>query len=476
MTKPRLLIPMSIQFSVRYILRTGLMKRIREVAEPVVLLGWNDVELARELEESGIEVHPLQEVKFSTDYERIRSWINIWYKRRLNTPSEAIWERRADVTRSFSARVRRRLRNRAVRLITGLSGGEAELRRKEGRLLRTETNAPAIWKQIESLKPDAVFSLTPSLLNEEVALRGCVQQRAPICASILSFDNITTRGWMSVTCDRYLVWNRFNRAELLRAYPEIAAQQIHIVGAPQFDFYWDPSYLWTEQAWREQLGLPAERPVILFGGGYFACAPHEPIFLQQLDEAIERKEILQNPIILFRNHPVDPIERWQSVLSRAKHVVYDDPWPKGRITGHANVRNGDIQKLASCLYHSKVHVNVASTMAIDGSIFDRPQVGPAYDDRPGRAYDRTARDLYFQEHYLPITQSGGVDIAYNREELIRAIRSALEDPGRMGAGRKRMVRELCTFDDGCATERVADALETFVSNSVRHGEVATQPV
>ena len=77
MTKPRLLIPMSIQFSVRYILRTGLMERIREVAEPVVLLGWNDAELTRELEESGIEVHPLQEMKFSDDYERIRSWINV---------------------------------------------------------------------------------------------------------------------------------------------------------------------------------------------------------------------------------------------------------------------------------------------------------------------------------------------------------------------------------------------------------------
>ena len=246
------------------------------------------------------------------------------------------------------------------------------------------------------------------------------------------------------------------------------------MGAPQFDFYWDRSYLWEESEWRTQLGLPEGRPVILFGGGYFACAPHEPRFLAQIDAAIQAGEIPGNPIILFRNHPVDPIERWQSVLKDAKHVVYDDPWPTGRITGHANVRTRDIQKLASCLYHSCVHVNVASTMALDGAIFDRPQVGPAYDDTPGSSYDQTARDLYQQEHYLPITRSGGVDIANNREELIRAIQSALQEPGRLREGRKRLVRELCTYDDGRATERVGQALHSFLAQTVPAREVVAK--
>jgi hypothetical protein len=177
---------------------------------------------------------------------------------------------------------------------------------------------------------------------------------------------------------------------------------------------------------------------------------------------------------LFRNHPVDPIERWQSVLKDAKHVVYDDPWPTGRITGHANVRTRDIQKLASCLYHSCVHVNVASTMALDGAIFDRPQVGPAYDDTPGSSYDQTARDLYHQEHYLPITRSGGVDIAHNRQELIRAVQSALQEPGRLRDGRKRLVRELCTYDDGRATERVAQAIHSFLAQTVAAREVVAK--
>jgi CDP-glycerol glycerophosphotransferase (TagB/SpsB family) len=112
-------------------------------------------------------------------------------------------------------------------------------------------------------------------------------------------------------------------------------------------------------------------------------------------------------------------------------------------------------------------------MAVDGAVFDRPQIGPAYDDTPGGKYEQTSRDLYIQEHYLPITQSGGLEIVHSRDELVRAIRSAIEDPGRLAEGRKRLVREICTFDDGRATERVAHAVRSFIEQHVAAGhEVA----
>jgi hypothetical protein len=93
-------------------------------------------------------------------------------------------------------------------------------------------------------------------------------------------------------------------------------------------------------------------------------------------------------------------------------------------------------------------------MTVDGSVFDRPQVGPAYDDRPGRRYDRTMRELYAHEHFLPITSSGGLDIAHDRQALIRAIASGLSRPALRSAGRRQLVREIITFTDGQSTERV----------------------
>lgn len=474
MSKPRLLIPMSIQFSVRYILRTGLLDRLRESAEPVILLGWRDEELEAELKRAGIETHPMIERRMGKSYDRVRSWMNLLHKRKLATPSEWVWERRADLYRSFYGRARRRARRKMFLAATSLPGAAAWIEEKERELWLTDTNVDEARAQIDRLRPDAAFSLTPFLPNEEMALRVCEEREIPLCTSILSFDNITTRGWWAVRFDRYMVWNRYNAAELRRSYPEIPESDVEIVGAPQFDFYRNPAFCWSDAEWRQELSLPPGRPVILFAGGYYFCAPHEPRFLEQLDEAIENGQIPHNPVILFRNHPIDPIERWLPVLKKAKNIVYDDPFPKGRIRGHSNMPTRDIQKLASCLFHSAVHINIASTMAVDGAIFDRPQVAPAYDDTPEARYARTSRELYLQEHYLPITNSGGLDVVHSKDQLIHAVRSALDQPQRLAEGRKRLIREICTYDDGRATERVARSVRSFLAEHVMAGEAVAK--
>lgn len=467
MSKPRLLTPLSIQFSVRYLLRTGLLERMAEFCQPVVLLGWKDEELRAELEQAGAEVHSMIEAQRSKQYQRLRSVINVWYKKHLNSCSTPIWERRADAHRNLSYKVRRRVHKHVFNAFLAAPGTVNWMFRKERSMVASHTNAAEIARQVDRLKPDSIFSLTPFLANEEMVARACLQRGIPMCASILSFDNITSQGWMPVIFSKYLVWNRYNAAELLRGYSAISEEMVKIVGSPQFDFYWDSRYRWTDEEWRRRIGLPQGRPIILFGGGHYFCAPHEPNFLLQLDQAIEQGELPKDAVILFRCHPVDPIERWLPVLEKTKHVVRDDPWNRGAISGHANVRTYDIQKLASTLCYAAVHVNVASTMAIDGAIFDRPLIGPAYDDTPGRRFDRTAREVYLQEHYLPITNSGAIDIVRNRTELIAAVRSALEDPGRRAEGRKRLIKEICTFDDGRSSERVLNEVREFLPHSLR---------
>jgi len=248
MPKPRLLIPLSIQFSVRYLLRTDLLSKIAEDAQPVILLAWHDAGLEAELEQAGAEVHHLIEPEQTSQYDRIRSYINVLHVRRVNSPSWEIRERRADRDRSFWTRHRRRLRKKVFESLFAVGGAKWVLK-KEAELFWTNTNAPEVSKQLEQLRPDAVFTLTPFLREEDAVLRVCALRGVPMCTAILSFDNITTRGWIPVTFQKYLMWNRHNVNELLRAYPAAQGQSVEIVGAPQFDFYWDPGYLWDETTW-----------------------------------------------------------------------------------------------------------------------------------------------------------------------------------------------------------------------------------
>jgi CDP-glycerol glycerophosphotransferase (TagB/SpsB family) len=230
--------------------------------------------------------------------------------------------------------------------------------------------------------------------------------------------------------------------------------------------------LWTEEEWRARLALPEGRPIILFGAGVRQIVPQEPLFLEQIDQAIDMGQLPSKPLILFRPHPNDSLQRWSSVLQRANHVVCDLPWTNGPEMGKTNVTRTDIERLASTLCYSQVHVNTSSTMTVDGAIFDRPQIGPAYDDSYVRKYDRSTRELYLREHYRPITDSGGLALTYTREQLIQAIYSSLQEPKKLQSGRKKIVQEICTYEDGKSTERVARAIREFLHKESLPSEAA----
>lgn len=467
MSKPRVVLPMVIQFSVRYAVRTGLLERMSEYAQPIVLLRWPDAELTAELERAGVEVHALPPAEYGVGYSRIKRQLDIWHLKRLQSPSTAIDARR--LKRLAPPTARSRLRDAFYGINLALPGKPAQLLAKAQKALGQHTNIRVFDALLTSLRADAVLSLTPYFQHEQLLLYAAKQRELPLCASIISFDNVTTRGWIPVIFDAYFLWNRYNEAELRRAYPEAADSTVEIVGAPQFDFYWDSSYLWDESRWRQQLGLPPGRPVILFGAGHYLIVPHEPHWLQQLDDAIQSGEIPGRPLILFRRHPNDPLERWLPVLNRASHIVADEPWASGHANpALTNIRRVDIEKLASTLAYSQVHINASSTMTVDGAIFDRPQIGPTYDDRPRRPYDQLTKELYLREHYLPITNSGGLEMVDGRDEMVAAVRSALDKREQFKDGRKHIVREICSYDDGQCTDRLNRCLRSFV----RGGDVA----
>jgi hypothetical protein len=105
-------------------------------------------------------------------------------------------------------------------------------------------------------------------------------------------------------------------------------------------------------------------------------------------------------------------------------------------------------------------------MTVDGAIFDKAQVGPAYDDSPSRKYHRSALECYHQEHFLPITSSGGIAIPRSREELVSAVKAGFINPAERREGRRVLVKEICTFTDGECTQRVAGAIREFIGQPV----------
>lgn len=464
-TKPRIIITISFSFSIRYIVRTGLLDLISEFAEPIVIITWNEQDLIHELKQKGIEVYLLPTTQRDITYVNHRRKIDYWfYHFALKSPTKKNQVRFLNQYKTLQAKLLSWSREKFNVLKMYLPGVIANLFKKETELLYTHTNYNEVKQWVLTLNAKAVFTVTPFHAQEDILLRVCSNLGMKMITAILSFDNITKRGWIPVAYDTYMVWNKYNLAELHRIYPYTKNKNVIITGAAQFDFYKNEKFLLNKNEWKKIVGInnADNQKIILYAGGPQQLFPNEPQYLKHIKEAIENGEIKGNPVVLFRCHPVDNIQRWKDAVGTSEHIIYDLSWSGKQNLMNANVTDLDIMKLCSTLAYTDVHINLCSTMTVDGSVFLKPQIGPAYDEvMPHKAH--LLKGMYWQEHFIPIMQTNGLALANSKHQLITLINEALHHPQSMTNASSRIVNEIITYADGQCTKRVVQGIKNALS-------------
>jgi hypothetical protein len=460
-SKKRLLVTISFSFSIRYLYRTGLLHKLREFSEPVIAITWNEQDLVQEMQADGFEVHVIPASSKDALYANVRTKIDYWFDAfALKSSSKKMQKKYLAQYVSQKDRLKRKVRTNYNYMKFLLPGYKEKLFQRERSLLKAHTNYLQMSQLVDRLNIDAVFSVTPFNTQEDIFLRACKDKGKKMITSILSFDNITKRGWIPVPYDHYMVWNKYNYQEALSVYPA-AAKPVNtkVVGAAQFDFYFNDKYLLPKAEWQKQKGLPAgDRKIILYAGGPKSLFPNEPQYLKHILEAIDEDKIKGNPIVLFRCHPVDVIERWKNYTGSHPNLYLEDSWTGKENLQLANISNETITSLCSTLAYTDVHINLCSTMTVDGCAFRKPQIGPAYDDvNPTKAH--LLRGMYQQDHFKPILKTNGLRLATSKEEMISSINEALQKPENFTLKCKDILEEIITYTDGRSTDRVVQAIK-----------------
>jgi hypothetical protein len=460
----RVLVTISFSFSIRYIVRTGLLEKLRFFCIPVVAITWKQQDLIEELQAMGFEVHLVPEAKTSPAYRDIRRKIDICFDEyMLRSQSKKIQARYLNQYRSARGVMLSKLRVLYNKGRYCFTRSREQLFKAEEQLVVSDTNWSVYENFIQGVNIDAVFTVTPFHKQEDILLRVCKYKGKKMLASILSFDNITKRGWIPVAYDVYAVWNQHNKNQLHRIYPYTKSLPVHITGAAQFDFYFNIKKLLPFEQWKEIMGISAsgDRKIILYAGGPESLFPDEPQYLKHLDEAINEHKIKNDPVILFRCHPIDHIERWKNVAGNSSNIVFDSSWTGTDNIHNANITDHDIQKLCSTLAYTDVHISLCSTMTVDGSAFQKPQIGPAYNEAH-LSKEHLLRQMYFQEHFIPVIQTGGLQLAESKQQLVEYVNKALEQPEAFTKNAGKILQQIITYTDGRSTARVAEIIKNFL--------------
>ena len=315
---------------------------------------------------------------------------------------------------------------------------------------------------IRNLNPIFGFSTSSVVEMEWTLLRSLKKLKVPIFAHILSFDNITSRGYVPIDYfDKYLVWNESMKAELIKYY-SISPDRVIITGTPQFDFHRNPKYYLTENDVKAKLGIDT-RHYILYCANHHRLTPFEPELLKTIVDLFSNDEYLKDFIFVVRLHPMDDYSRWDDLFAKQSNIRKNIPWEhkESQPVSWGEPTLEDLKLYGNMLRYAKVVLNIASTVVIDAAITDTPAICIGF--HPSNAVEsKKYYDYHFTDHFESITQIGSAPLAKDEKQLMQLSKKSLNDALYLQDNRRRLASEyLEESSTGYPTNKIADILNEF---------------
>lgn len=310
---------------------------------------------------------------------------------------------------------------------------------------------PKKWLKafFDKYQPNLLYSTDPLFFDELYFLEYAKKRRIRTIAQILSWDNITGRGYLPLIPDYIVVWNEIMKNQILKIY-KIFPDRIFVSGIPQFDFYFRPGSLPSREEFFRQIGADVSKKLIVYTTGAPANFPNENMIVEDLVNSFVNNDRGFKCQFYIRLSPRDSIDRHLGLLDKPdvlfsvagrKYEKFRDFW---------NPSLEDSVSLASSLKYADVVVCHSSTICIEAAIFNTPIVLVDVKQR--------TRHFYHFDHFVDIVKSGGIRTGKTINEVIMEIENYLKEPNRDTEGRNRIVAEQCQFTDGRSGKRIVSFL------------------
>jgi hypothetical protein len=458
--KPRVTLLSSSLLTDRILLHTGVLERLEQMTSPSVWATSAGEDRFRETWESAAgrvepfpEIFPFREVPHN-------------YLRRLN---DFVWDYRQSPPSRLS--MMRHVRDKRqkpyirglklpARLLAALRAENLLERQLEKFLLRSQRSPEAI-ERFRARRPDLLVTTGPHRYEEPAVVLEAKKLGIPILAFLTSWDNLSTKNRTVFRYDGFLVWSERMKSELHHFYPYSRQLPISIIGAPQFDVFFDARLRQSREEFCAAHGLRPELPIILYALG-------SPNFLPEDESVAYLAERVANGALgevqlLVRPHPIHDnareAERFRRFAPRV--VVQKTGKPGAEVKARSQDRR-QVMDWVNSFRHADVVVNLSSTAAVDAAIFDRPVVNLDFDPQPGQPNQALIKEInHTWTHFKPVAESGGLWLVDDLEAMVEATRTYLKRPDLHREGRRWVAEFVCEYLDGLCGERMAQAIYDF---------------
>jgi ubiquinone/menaquinone biosynthesis C-methylase UbiE len=317
----------------------------------------------------------------------------------------------------------------------------------------------------EETRPDVLFCTHHRPLGVLPPVLAARALGIPTATFIFSWDNLSSKGRIAAPFDHYLVWSEHMRQELLRFYPDVSAERVHIVGSPQFDPYAEPALLWTRDEFAARVGADPSRPLICYSGCDASIYAEEPLQIKVLLDHVRAGRIHGRPQVLLRPTPTGDPSRYAALRRAYPELLVAEPaWRRidPRHWDAAFPLAADVQFLVNLTRHADLNVNLGSTMTLDFAMHDKPVVNVAFDVSDPPPLGRSLWDYYYCfEHYQPVLELGAARVARTAAQLAEHVNAYLDNPSLDRDNRRRLVDLQVGCRPGASTAAIVSILQTL---------------
>src|SRR6185436_14082153 len=175
--------------------------------------------------------------------------------------------------------------------------------------------------RLKTLQPSVLVTTGPFQFEQPAVAAAAKNLGIPVLALIPSWDNLSTKARMVFSYDGYLVWSDQAKRELHEFYPKTRSVPTYVVGAPQFDVFFQDRFRLSREAFCRMQGLLPEKPIIVYAVGSPNFLKGECYGAIDMANRVERGE-LGDVQLLVRPHPIhDSAEMSETFRGYSRRIV-----------------------------------------------------------------------------------------------------------------------------------------------------------
>ncbi len=259
-----------------------------------------------------------------------------------------------------------------------------------------------IVKWLKDFQPHVVFA-SPFVFTSDIEVdytKAAQSMNIPVVASLLSWDNLTSKGTYKVKPDALFVWNQ-NLADEAVQIHDIEPRRIFVTGAPVYDPWFDLSPSIDRSSFCAKNGLDPLRPYVLYLCSSKSILDHELELIKILIEYLGKVDDKHRPTLVVRPHPFKIMQT----------DGLENNWVRVFPKGGQRPDTDDARSLYyDMLYYSVAVIGINTTGFLEAAILDKPCLT--------LATSLTSHGQEMRAHFKHLMDAGYIQVATDYSELI----------------------------------------------------------